>query len=283
MDWHTRHGLRADHAGRLRDDPKSGFYDKNPGADLAVKQLTNKPPTGELQGPALRQLRAGARGDRGGDGERVLRQEGRRRRRSTTRSSAATRSCASSRPPTSTDAQEGAGRHRRPLRLAPAMEKRVVFRSAWLPYALVAPQIAITIVFFFWPAAQAVWYSFQLQDAFGLKTQFVGLAELRRAVQGQRTTSSRSRSRRCSASLVAFVRHRASRCCSPTMADRVLRGAHRLQDAADLALRGGARGRRRAVGVPVRALDRHRHLRAEEAAASTGTGSSRATRRCCWS
>ena len=55
------------------------------------------------------------------------------------------------------------------------MEKRVVFRSAWLPYALLAPQIAITIVFFFWPATQAVWYSFQLQDAFGLKTQFVGL------------------------------------------------------------------------------------------------------------
>ena len=55
------------------------------------------------------------------------------------------------------------------------MEKRIVFRSAWLPYALVAPQIAITIVFFFWPAGQAVWYSFQLQDAFGLKTQFVGL------------------------------------------------------------------------------------------------------------
>ena len=56
------------------------------------------------------------------------------------------------------------------------MEKRVVFRSAWLPYALVAPQIAITIVFFFWPAAQAGWYSFQLQDAFGERTQFVGLA-----------------------------------------------------------------------------------------------------------
>ena len=55
------------------------------------------------------------------------------------------------------------------------MEKRVVFRSAWLPYALLAPQIAVTIVFFFWPAAQAVWFSFQLQDAFGLKTEFVGL------------------------------------------------------------------------------------------------------------
>ena len=56
------------------------------------------------------------------------------------------------------------------------MEKRVVFRSAWLPYALVAPQIAITLVFFFWPAVQAGWYSFQLQDAFGERTQFVGLA-----------------------------------------------------------------------------------------------------------
>jgi sn-glycerol 3-phosphate transport system permease protein len=55
------------------------------------------------------------------------------------------------------------------------MEKRVVFRSAWLPYALVAPQLAVTLVFFFWPATQAVWFSFQLQDAFGLKTQFVGL------------------------------------------------------------------------------------------------------------
>jgi sn-glycerol 3-phosphate transport system permease protein len=55
------------------------------------------------------------------------------------------------------------------------MEKRVVFRSAWLPYLLVAPQIAVTVVFFFWPAVQAFWYSFLLQDAFGLKTQFVGL------------------------------------------------------------------------------------------------------------
>jgi sn-glycerol 3-phosphate transport system permease protein len=53
------------------------------------------------------------------------------------------------------------------------MEKRVVFRSRWLPYALVLPQIAVTVVFFFWPAAQAIWYSFQVQDAFGNATQFV--------------------------------------------------------------------------------------------------------------
>jgi sn-glycerol 3-phosphate transport system permease protein len=53
------------------------------------------------------------------------------------------------------------------------MEKRVVFQSKWLPYVLVAPQIAVTIVFFFWPAAQAVYYSFLVQDAFGLSSQFV--------------------------------------------------------------------------------------------------------------
>jgi len=54
------------------------------------------------------------------------------------------------------------------------MEKRVVFRSSWLPYALLAPQIAITLVFFFWPAAQALYQSVLLQDPFGTSVQFVG-------------------------------------------------------------------------------------------------------------
>lgn len=53
------------------------------------------------------------------------------------------------------------------------MEKRVVFKSAWLPYALVAPQLAITVIFFFWPAIQAVYYSFIVQDPFGLSSHFV--------------------------------------------------------------------------------------------------------------
>jgi sn-glycerol 3-phosphate transport system permease protein len=53
------------------------------------------------------------------------------------------------------------------------MEKRVVFKSAWLPYVLVAPQIAITVIFFFWPAFQAVYQSLLSQDAFGLHTDFV--------------------------------------------------------------------------------------------------------------
>jgi sn-glycerol 3-phosphate transport system permease protein len=53
------------------------------------------------------------------------------------------------------------------------MDDRAVFRSRWLPYALVAPQIAVTLVFFFWPAAQALYQSVLIQDAFGTQSQFV--------------------------------------------------------------------------------------------------------------
>jgi sn-glycerol 3-phosphate transport system permease protein len=53
------------------------------------------------------------------------------------------------------------------------MEKRSIFNHRLLPYALLLPQIAITFVFFYWPASQAVWQSFLLQDAFGLSTTFV--------------------------------------------------------------------------------------------------------------
>ena len=48
-----------------------------------------------------------------------------------------------------------------------ASEKRARFQSRWLPYALVFPQLAITLVFFFWPAGQALYQSLQQQDAFG--------------------------------------------------------------------------------------------------------------------
>ena len=59
------------------------------------------------------------------------------------------------------------------------MEKRVVFGGRGLPYLLVAPQLAITLVFFIWPAAQALRQSTQREDAFGLATEFVGLANFR--------------------------------------------------------------------------------------------------------
>ena len=53
------------------------------------------------------------------------------------------------------------------------MRRRVIFDNKFLPYLLVAPQLAVTLVFFFWPAAQAIYWSFMLQDPFGLRTQFV--------------------------------------------------------------------------------------------------------------
>ena len=55
------------------------------------------------------------------------------------------------------------------------MEKRVVFNHKLLPYLLLAPQLIITIVFFFLPAGQAIWQSFFIESAFGGDQQFVGL------------------------------------------------------------------------------------------------------------
>jgi sn-glycerol 3-phosphate transport system permease protein len=59
------------------------------------------------------------------------------------------------------------------------MEKRVLFNSAWLPWLLLAPQMLVIGIFFFWPAGQAMLQSFQLQDAFGMSTQWVGLENFR--------------------------------------------------------------------------------------------------------
>jgi len=59
------------------------------------------------------------------------------------------------------------------------MEKRVFFRSSWLPWVLIAPQVAVITLFFFWPAAQALLQSVQQSDAFGTSVEFVGLENFR--------------------------------------------------------------------------------------------------------
>jgi sn-glycerol 3-phosphate transport system permease protein len=53
------------------------------------------------------------------------------------------------------------------------MQKQTVFHAPLLAVALLVPQLAVVLVFFYWPAAQAVWQSFLLQDAFGLSTTFI--------------------------------------------------------------------------------------------------------------
>jgi len=60
-----------------------------------------------------------------------------------------------------------------------AVEKRVVFKSAWLPLVLIAPQVLVIAVFFFWPAAQALLQSAQQSDAFGTSIEWVGLDNFR--------------------------------------------------------------------------------------------------------
>jgi len=59
------------------------------------------------------------------------------------------------------------------------MEKRVLFKSLWLPWVLIAPQVAVIALFFFWPAAQALYQSVLQSDAFGTSVEFVGLENFR--------------------------------------------------------------------------------------------------------
>ena len=103
------------------------------------------------------------------------------------------------------------------------MEKRVVFQSSWLPYALVAPQIAVTIIFFFWPAVQAVYYSFLVQDPFGLSTEWVWFRNYVELFNNQhylasfKTTAIFSVAVAVSGIVISLL--------FATMADRVVRGA----------------------------------------------------------
>ncbi len=55
------------------------------------------------------------------------------------------------------------------------MEKKVVFRSTWLPWLLITPQFIVIAVFFFWPAGQALLQSFQQSDAFGTSVEWIGM------------------------------------------------------------------------------------------------------------
>jgi sn-glycerol 3-phosphate transport system permease protein len=103
------------------------------------------------------------------------------------------------------------------------MEKRVRFRSLTLPWLLLAPQLAVITVFFFWPAAQALLQSVQMQDAFGTSTEFVGLENFKRLfgdelyIESFRTTAVFSILVAVSGLSLALV--------LAVFADRVVRGA----------------------------------------------------------
>ena len=104
------------------------------------------------------------------------------------------------------------------------MEKRVVFSSPWLPYALIAPQLIITLVFFFWPASQALYQSLLIQDAFASRAQFVWFDNFKDLFNDPRYLASFQVTAVFSV-LVAFI-GLAVALFLAAFADRVIRGAN---------------------------------------------------------
>jgi sn-glycerol 3-phosphate transport system permease protein len=103
------------------------------------------------------------------------------------------------------------------------MEQRAAFGERGLPYLLLAPQLAITLVFFLWPAAQALYQSLQRPDPFGLSTEFVGLANFEALFSDPSYLHSLQVTLVFCAS-VAFLSLSVSLLLA-AMADRVIRGA----------------------------------------------------------
>jgi len=103
------------------------------------------------------------------------------------------------------------------------VEKRARFKSKWLPYLLVAPQILITLLFFFWPAIQALYQSVLLQDAFGGYSEFVWFDNFA-ALFGDPTYLESFRTTALFSLLVAFFGMAISLLLA-VFADRVTKGA----------------------------------------------------------
>jgi sn-glycerol 3-phosphate transport system permease protein len=104
-----------------------------------------------------------------------------------------------------------------------AIEKRVRFKSWWLPWALVAPQMAVVLVFFFWPAGQALFQSVLREDAFGTSSEFVGLENFRQLFADETYLAS-FKTTAVFSLLVASIGLALSLLLA-VMADRVVRGA----------------------------------------------------------
>jgi len=104
-----------------------------------------------------------------------------------------------------------------------ATEKRVVFRSGWLPWALLAPQVTVIALFFFWPAGQALLQSLQQSDAFGTSVEWIGLENFRQLF-GDETYLASFRTTAVFSALVAGLGIGISLVLA-VFADRVVKGA----------------------------------------------------------
>jgi sn-glycerol 3-phosphate transport system permease protein len=102
------------------------------------------------------------------------------------------------------------------------MQRRAVFPDKVLPYALVAPQVAITLIFFFWPALQAIRQSLYAEDPFGLSVTFAGLDNFERVLSDPDYLASLRRTVVFSIGVAASAL--AAGLLLAAMADRVVKG-----------------------------------------------------------
>ena len=103
------------------------------------------------------------------------------------------------------------------------MLKRVHFNRKFLPFFLVAPQIAVTLIFFIWPAVQALYQSVLREDAFGLKSSFVWFDNFARLIEDDLYINSFQRTAGFSISVTLLSMVTAL--ILAIMAERVIRGA----------------------------------------------------------
>ena len=104
------------------------------------------------------------------------------------------------------------------------MHKRVHYNTSYLPYLLVAPQIIITVLFFIWPAVQALYQSFLLEDAFGLSTEFVWFDNFIELYESEQYLGSFTRTAFFSVAVAGLSMGMAL--FFAALADRVIKGSH---------------------------------------------------------
>jgi len=54
------------------------------------------------------------------------------------------------------------------------MERRAYYRNSSLPWLLIAPQLLLVLVFFYWPTSQALYWAFTLEQPWGGGNSWVG-------------------------------------------------------------------------------------------------------------
>jgi sn-glycerol 3-phosphate transport system permease protein len=138
------------------------------------------------------------------------------------------------------------------------IEKRVRFKSWWLPAVLLAPQVVVIAVFFFWPAGQALVQSLQQQDAFGTSVEWVGLENFQR-LWGDESYIASFKTTAVFSVLVAVLGLVLSLALA-VFADRVVRGASFYKTLLIWPYAVAPGRGRGAVAVHVCAVHRHREL-----------------------